>query len=77
VLAIVSLLCCWPIGIPAVVFAARVNTKWAQGDLPGATDASGKARMFAFIALGLGIVLGILYGILIAAGTLSGFSTSP
>ncbi len=33
--------------------------------------------MFAFIALGLGIVLGILYGILIAAGTLSGFSTSP
>ena len=34
VLAILGLLCCWPIGIPAVVFAAQVNGKWASGTTP-------------------------------------------
>jgi len=70
VLSIVSLLCCWPIGIPAVVFAARVNSKWAQGDAAGAADASKKAKTFAVAALALGVVIGILYGIGIAAGSL-------
>jgi len=68
VLAIISLLCCWPIGIPAVIFAAQVNGKWAQGDQQGALDASAKARRFAVIALVLGIVASVIYGILIVAG---------
>jgi hypothetical protein len=75
VLAIVSLLCCWPIGIPAVVFAARVNGKFAQGDVAGANEDSAKAKRFAIIALVLGIVGSIIYGILIAAGVLSSNST--
>ncbi len=60
VLAIISLLCCWPIGIPAVVFAARVNGKWAMGDTAGALADSEKAKKFAIIALVLGIIATVL-----------------
>ena len=77
VLAIISLLCCWPIGIPAVVFAAQVNGKWHSGDQAGAVDASNKAKKFAIIALVLGIIGSVIYGILIAVGALgSGMSSS-
>ncbi len=61
VLAILGLLCCWPIGIPAVIFAARVNGKWAQGDQAGAIEDSAKAKKFAMIALVLGIISSIIY----------------
>jgi ABC-type dipeptide/oligopeptide/nickel transport system permease component len=68
VLAIISLLCCWPIGIPAVIFAAQVNSKWAAGDQAGAVEASAKARKFAIIALVLGIVVSIIYFFVIVGG---------
>ncbi len=74
-LAIVSLLCCWPIGIPAVVFAAQVNGKWNAGDQAGAVEAAAKARRFAIIALVLGLVATVFYVILIAAGVLTSSST--
>jgi hypothetical protein len=75
VLAIISLLCCWPIGIPAVIFAAQVNGKWASGDQAGAIEASAKARKFAIIALVLGIVASIIYFIVIAAGGMTSSGT--
>lgn len=71
ILAIVSLLCCWPIGIPAVVFAAQVNGKWNAGDQAGAIDAAAKAKKFATIALVLGIIATIIYIVLIATGAMS------
>ena len=55
--AIVSLLCCWPLGIPAIVFAAQVNTKWSQGDVVGATESARKARQFALWATIAGVVI--------------------
>jgi hypothetical protein len=57
--AIISIFCCWPLAIPAIIFAAQVNNKVAAGDVAGAQDSSKKAKMFSFIAIGLG-VLGIL-----------------
>ena len=57
--AIISLFCCLPIGIVGVIFAAQVNGKVAAGDTAGALDAAKKAKMFSFIAIGLGI-LGIV-----------------
>ena len=68
VLAILGLLCCWPLGIPAVVFAAQVNGKWNAGDQAGAVEAAGKAKKFALIALVLGVIVLVIYGILIAVG---------
>jgi interferon-induced transmembrane protein len=59
--AILSLFCCWPLAIVAIIFAAQVNGKVAAGDIAGAMDASKKAKLFSFISIGIGLVCGILY----------------
>jgi hypothetical protein len=66
--AIISIFCCWPLAIPAIIFAAQVNGKAAAGDVAGAQDASKKAKMFSFIAIGLGLLLGVIYGIMMILG---------
>ena len=69
--AIISIFCCWPLAIPAIIFATQVNGKVAAGDIAGAQDASKKAKMFSFIAIGLGIlcyvIVGLFYGVAIIA----------
>ncbi len=62
--AIISIFCCWPLAIPAIIFAVQVNNKVTAGDIAGAQDASKKAKMFSFIAIGLGLV-GIICYVLI------------
>ena len=54
---LVTLLCCLPLGIPAIVFAAQVNGKVAVGDVEGALNSSRKAKMWCWWALGLGLGL--------------------
>ena len=66
--AILSLLCCWPLSIVAIIFAAQVNGKVASGDIQGAMDASKKAKLFSFIAIGLGLALGLIYLVLMVLG---------
>jgi hypothetical protein len=57
--AIISIFCCWPLAIPAIIFASQVNNKVAAGDIAGAQESSKKAKMFSYIALGLGVVWAI------------------
>ena len=59
--AIISIFCCWPLAIPAIIFATQVNGKVAAGDIAGAQDASKKAKMFSFIAIGLGALCILIY----------------
>ena len=66
--AIISIFCCWPLAIPAIIFASQVNNKVAAGDIAGAQDSSKKAKMFAFIAIGIGVLLGIIYAIMMILG---------
>ncbi len=54
--AIISAVCCFPLGIIGVIFAAQVNGKVAAGDIAGAMDASKKAKLFSYIFLGLAIL---------------------
>lgn len=68
VLSILSAICCFPLGIIGVIFAAQVNGKVAAGDLQGALDASKKAKLFSYIFLGLGILVWGGYLILIFLG---------
>lgn len=59
--AIISLFCCLPLGIVGVIFAAQVNSKVAAGDIAGAQDSAKKAKMFSYIAIGLGLLFIICY----------------
>jgi len=62
----------WPLGIPAVVYANRVNEKWAAGDHAGAQSSSQSAKDFATWAT---VVGGIIY-FLIIMGAVAGASLS-
>jgi|SRR6185295_19853906 len=74
--AIISIFCCWPLAIPAIVFATRVNNNVATGNIAAAQEASGQAKKFmklAFIVGGICWVLLIIFyvamfGIAILAG---------
>ena len=63
--AIISIFCCWPLAIAAIIFAAKVNGQVAAGDIAGAQDSSKKAKMFSFIAIGLGVGLWLIYIIMV------------
>ncbi|HEX6160583.1 MAG TPA: CD225/dispanin family protein [Thermoanaerobaculia bacterium] len=52
----VTLCCCTPLGIVALVFSTQVNSKLIAGDIAGAQAASKNARTWMLI----GVVLGIL-----------------
>jgi ABC-type Fe3+ transport system permease subunit len=56
-----TILCCLPLGVVSIVFAAQVNSKWAAGDLAGAQDSSKKARRFAIWSAIVGLVVAVLY----------------
>jgi hypothetical protein len=75
VLAILSVFCCWPLAIVAIINATKVNSLAAAGDTAGAMAASAAAKKWAYIALGLGIAFYVIFGIiyvLIFAAALSG-----
>jgi len=66
--AIISIFCCWPLAIPAIIFAVQVNNKVQAGDIAGAQDSSKKAKMFSFIAIGLGLLGVLCYVIMMILG---------
>ena len=55
--AIISAICCFPLGIISIVFAAQVNGKVQAGNIAGAMDASKKAKLFSYIFIGLGLLV--------------------
>ena len=56
--AILSMIfCCIPTGIVSIVYAAQVNGKVAEGDLAGAREASEKAKTWAWVSFGIGILV--------------------
>lgn len=74
--AIISLFCCLPLGVVAVIFAAQVNGKVATGDTAGALDSSKKAKLFSYIAIGVGlagiacyVLIWVILGVGMVAGT--------
>jgi hypothetical protein len=63
---LVTILCCLPLGIPAIIYSAQVNGKLASGDIAGAMAASKNAKLFCWISfwVGLGVsILGFMMGI--------------
>jgi hypothetical protein len=58
---LVTLFCCLPFGIVAIVFAAQVNGKLAAGDHAGAVQTSNQAKMWCWISFGIGLVVVVAY----------------
>jgi hypothetical protein len=58
---LVTLCCCVPGGVVAIVHAAQVNGKLASGDCRGAINASQTAKMWCWISFGVGFVLNIIF----------------
>lgn len=54
---VVTILCCLPLGIPAIVHATRVNSLLVQGDRNGAWEAANKAKTWCWIAFGVGFAV--------------------
>lgn len=57
---LVTLFCCLPVGVASIIFASQVNSKYQAGDIAGAEEASRKAKMFAMIGAGVGVVVIVL-----------------
>jgi len=53
---LVTIFCCLPFGIVAIVYAAQVSSRLAARDYAGALAASRSARMWCWIALIVGLV---------------------
>ena len=69
-----TLCCCLPFGIVSIVYAAQVNSKVQAGDIQGALDASGKAKMWCWIGFGIGLVANLIVLGLQFLGVLAGLS---
>lgn len=56
-----TILCCLPLGIPAIVFSTQVERLWRQGDEAEARRKSEQAKIWCLIAAGAGLVFSIIY----------------
>jgi hypothetical protein len=73
---LVTIFCCLPAGIPAIVFAAQVNAKLQAGDLAGAQAASNNAKLWCMISAGAALGIAVIYGIVILVSILFSVSHS-
>jgi len=75
---VVTVFCCLPLGIFAVVFAAQVASRWRNGDYEGAMHSSKVARNIAFFSFILGLIIHItilVYFVFIVGLVAGGFLT--
>ena len=63
---IVTILCCWPFGIPAIVYSTKVISANSAGNYAQAHEDSKRALMWSWISFGVGLLVLIAYGALIA-----------
>ncbi|MYC30992.1 MAG: zinc-ribbon domain-containing protein [Chloroflexi bacterium] len=69
---LVTIFCCLPAGIVAIVFAAQVNGRVRSGDLADAQRLSGNARTWCWISFGVGLAIGLLYFLVIIFSVIAG-----
>jgi hypothetical protein len=71
----VLILCFWPTGIAAVVYATQVDNKLVLGDVAGAQESSRKAKMWCWITFGIGVgwmvlaIIGVVIALVVAGAS--------
>jgi predicted secreted protein len=68
---LVTLFCCLPLGIVAIVKSSQVNGLWAQGRYAEAQASANSAKRFVIWSAIIGVVVGIIYAIVALAGGLN------
>jgi hypothetical protein len=58
--SIIAIICCGPLAIPAIVFATRVNSNVAAGNIAAAQEASAQAKKFMKLAFIIGSICWVL-----------------
>ena len=58
---VMTLLCCTPAGIVAIVFSSMVNSRYYSGDVEGAKRASRNAEIWIIVSFCLGVLSTTLY----------------
>lgn len=57
---LVTLCCCLPLGIVAIINAAKVNGLVSQGDMAGAREASDAAKKWSTMGFIIGLILNLI-----------------
>jgi uncharacterized membrane protein YvbJ len=65
---LITIFCCLPFGIVAIVFAAQVNGKLQAGDINGAMESSRKAKMWSWLGFGIGLGASVISLIIFLLG---------
>ncbi len=65
---LVTLCCCLPFGIVAIVYAARVKAFLLSGQYTMAQEASDKAKMWSLVGFLIGIAISAIYILFIFLG---------
>ncbi|MDE5842789.1 MAG: CD225/dispanin family protein [Muribaculaceae bacterium] len=58
---VMTVLCCLPAGIAAIVFACQVSSRYYAGDVEGAGRASRNAEIWIIVSFVLGVMVNTLY----------------
>lgn len=61
---LVIVLCCAPLGIPAIIYSSQVKTKYNNGDYSGARKASERAALWVILAFVGGLIYQPFSGLL-------------
>lgn len=66
---LVTLFCCLPLGIVAIVKSSQVSGLWAQGRYAEAQAAADSAKKFVLWSVIIGIIVDVVYiGVMAASG---------
>ncbi len=72
---LVTLFCCMPLGVVAIINATKVNTAWEAGDQEGALRSAEEAKKwmkYGIIGAAVGIILYLIFiGIMVAIGAMN------
>jgi hypothetical protein len=64
--------CCLPAGIASIVYSSKARSNRDTGNIPAALEAAKQARMWLIIAVMAGLAVGVIYLLVMVAGSNSG-----